>query len=62
VFLVVMGIKKVLDVAKGEMENLPRDYQSVRKEVVNENSSMTKKAKITAKVAIRTSWRWFKNL
>ncbi len=59
IFFVVTSVKKVLNVVREEVENLPKDYQSVRKEVVNENSSVGAKMTGTAKQVAKTGWRWF---
>jgi uncharacterized membrane protein len=53
IFLVVMGVKKMLNIVKTEVEHLPKDYAQMRKEVENENAA-TNMAKTVGK-------RWFKH-
>ncbi len=62
IFLVVMGVKKVLSIVKEEVEHLPQDIGSVRKTVENENSSFGAKATGTAKQIAKTGWRLFRKI
>lgn len=62
IFFVVMGVKKVLNIVRDEVEHLPNDYHGVRKEVQNENATVGSIAKSTAKTAAKVGWRWFKRI
>lgn len=62
IFMIVMGVKKVLEVVKEEVEELPKDYAQARKVVQNENGSMGETAKSRAKLVGKVGWRWFKRL
>ncbi len=57
IFFVVMGVKKMLNIVKQEVEQLPQDYQQMRKEVENENAA----ARPAAKMAKTVGSRWFKH-
>lgn len=59
--LVFWGVKTALNIVQKEVEELPKDYESLRKEVVNENATATDKAKKTARIAVKTGWRLFKH-
>lgn len=62
IFLIVMGVKKVIEAVKEEVDELPKDYQNVRKTVENENASVGSRVSGTAKTAAKVGWRWFKKL
>lgn len=57
IFLVVMGVKTMLGIVKTEVEQLPKDYAQMRKEVENENAI----GKPTATMAKTIGKRWFKH-
>lgn len=61
IFLIVLGVKKVLNIVRQEVEHLPQDYANVRKEVENENNSVATKAKNAVKQVAKTGWRWFRS-
>lgn len=62
IFLLVLGVKKMIGIVKQEVEHLPNDLNTVRKEVQNENSTMTSRATGTAKTVARVGWRWFRSM
>jgi len=57
IFMIVIGVKKVLNIVKTEVEHLPQDYAQMRKEVENENAT----AKPTANMVKTVGKRWFKH-
>ncbi len=61
IFLIVLGVKKMIGIVKQEVEHLPQDLANVRKTVENENSSFGAKATSTAKQVAKTGWRWFRS-
>jgi hypothetical protein len=62
VFLILIGMKKILTIVKEEVEHIPQDYQNARKEVTNENSSVASKAAGAAKQVAKTGWRIFRKM
>ncbi len=61
ILFVILGVRKMINIVKTEVEELPKDYDRARKEVTNENSTVGEKIKFTAKNVAKTGWRFFKH-
>ena len=59
IFFVVLGVKKVLNIVREEVEAMPNDYNQARKEVQNENAT---KGEATKSFARKTLDRWYKRM